>query len=302
MPARFILSFDCEGKWGVADELGPRQRRDLSDERLRGAYGSILEILEEYDIPATFAFVGAFTQPPAAFARIRPAIEDLCRRAPAYLGTALHDIDETMGAGWHGHDCVRAVAQSRIAHEVALHGVTHVPWTAIDADFAETELQIFEKLEGPIRASRTFVYPRNLVAHTDILARHGFEGFRTAKRARARLSSFLSEFNLFEGPEVVLPRGEIVTIPSGFFLNWRSGLRRLVPEWLTRQRIKRLLEAAAPTDAVVHYWLHPENIASAPSTLGNLRSLAREVAAARDAGACETLTQIDYCRRVEQLV
>jgi peptidoglycan/xylan/chitin deacetylase (PgdA/CDA1 family) len=299
--ARFILSFDCEGKWGAADDLTPRHQRELTDKRLSGAYGSILKILEEYDIPATFAFVGAFSQSPATFARIRPEIEALRSRAPAYLGPALRDIDGA-AEGWHGHDCVDAVLQSRVAYEIALHGVTHVPWTTVDASFAEAELQILQELEGPVRASRTFVYPRNLVDHTDILAKHGFAGFRTAHRARTRLSSYSSEFNVFERPEKPLPRGEIVAIPAGFFLNWRSGLRRLVPPSVTKRRITNLLSAAASTGAVVHYWLHPENIASAPSTLELLRGLVREVATAREAGACETLTQIDYCRKVEPLV
>jgi hypothetical protein len=49
------------------------------------------------------------------------------------------------------------------------------------------------------------------------------------------------------------------------------------------------------SDGVVHYWLHPENIASAPATLGLLRMLLREVADAREAGRCEVMTQLDYC-------
>ena len=292
MAARFILSFDCEGKWGVADHLTARHHRELSDERLAEAYRSILAVLGEFGVAATFAFVGAFTQSRRDFARARPAIEQLRSVAPNYLGPALHDLDSTGGDGWHGDRLVDLVAQAQ--HEIALHGVTHIPWTHLDEVEAQAELALVQQLVGPIRDSRTFVYPRNLVAHSDLLAGQGFMGFRSA-RPRSRLSSFLSEFNLLETPESPSALNRIVQIPAGFFLNWRRGLRRAVPPEVTRLRAKRLLRAADVTDGVVHYWLHPENIASAPATLGLLRILLREVADAREAGRCEVMTQLDYC-------
>ena len=62
MPATFILSLDCEGKWGVADHLDAQTHRSLADARLRAAYRDILAALDRYDIAATFAFVGLFAQ------------------------------------------------------------------------------------------------------------------------------------------------------------------------------------------------------------------------------------------------
>jgi peptidoglycan/xylan/chitin deacetylase (PgdA/CDA1 family) len=281
--------------------LSPRHRRDLSNERLHDAYRSILEILDEFDVPATFAFVGAFSQSPRDFARIRPAFQALSAQAQAYLAPALLDIDENDGVGWLGNDLVERVAESRAGHEIALHGVTHVPWTAMDEVTAEAEMALFRELQGPVRQSRTFVYPRNLVAHAAILARHGFTGYRKARPLRSRAHSLLSEFNLFESPEQPERPDDIVHIPAGFFLNWRSGLRRLVPPVVTRMRASKLLAAAAESSAIVHYWLHPENIATAPSTLQLLRSLAREVARSREAGDCEVMTQLGYCRWAESL-
>jgi hypothetical protein len=298
---KFILSLDCEGKWGVADILNPRHQHDLSDERLRDAYRSILKILDEFQLSATFAFVGAFAQSPKGFERIRTAFDALGGRARAYLAPAINEIDDGHASGWHGHHLVELVAGSRTDHEIALHGVTHVPWTMMDFASAETEMRLFDELEGPVRESRTFVYPRNLIAHPELLARHGFLGFRTARPARSRSASLLSEFNLFETAQQPESCREIVHIPSGFFLNWRSGLRRLVPAEVTRLRAKRLLAAAASDGGIVHYWLHPENIASAPATLEPFRALASEVARSRDAGDCDVMTQLGYCRWAESL-
>jgi hypothetical protein len=298
---KFILSLDCEGKWGSADILTPQHQRDLSNDRLTWAYRSILEILDEFNVPATFAVVGAFAISPDEFGRIRPEIEALRGRAPGYLAPALRDLDRSGGDGWHGHRLVGAISHARTTHEIALHGVTHVPWTAMDESFAEAEMAMFDALEGPVRKSRTFVYPRNLVAHAEVLARHGFVGYRTARPSRFRALSLLSEFNLLEQPARPERADGIVRIPAGFFLNWRSGLRRLVPPVVTRLRARRLLAAGAASGAVVHYWLHPENIASAPSTLELLRSLVHEVARSRDAGDCEVMTQLGYCAWAESL-
>ena len=299
MAARFILSFDCEGKWGSADCLTKRHRRDLTDEKLRGAYGAILKLLDRYELEATFAFAGAFSQSKSGFARLRPDVEQLAKRASEYLGPALRDIDETGGDGWHGVTLVEAVGGARTAHEIALHGVTHVPWPRMDAGLVEAEMSLFRSLEGPVRDSRTFVYPRNLIAHSKALAAHGFLGFRDARADRSRLSSLLSEFNLFERPDPQRRGDGIIAIPAGFFLNWRSGARRLVPPAITTLRAKRLLDRAAASAAIVHYWLHPENIATEPSTLELLEALVREVAARRDAGDCAVLTQLGYCRAIE---
>ena len=301
MPARFILSLDCEGKWGVADSLTASHCRKLADDRLEEAYHGILRLLDEHDIVATFAFAGLFSQTAGQFACLRPQVEAFAQRAPDYLRPALRDIDATHGSGWHGAHLVEAVTSASVGHEIALHGVTHVPWTDMSEELAEAELDLFARLEGPVRQSRTFVYPRNLVAHVDMLEQLGMLGYRAAPRVRSRAASFAAEFNIFARPEPPIASDKMVPIPAGFFLNWQSGPRRLIPPVVTQHRARRLLDRAASAGDVVHYWLHPENVATAPATLSVLRSLINEVARRRDAGSCEVLTQLDYCHRVRSL-
>jgi len=296
-PAQFILSFDCEGKWGVADHLTAFENRGLTDRNLRTAYASIIALLDEFRLPATFAFVGAFTQSKRQFAAIRPELDRLASTAP-YLRQALGAATASDGDGWHGADLVDAIGSAGAAHEIALHGVTHVPWDMVDLEFASAELELLRRLDGPIRESRTFIYPRNRVAHVDALKQHGFAGFRTARRERSRLSSLAAEFNLFERPGKAAEGDGIVPIPCGHFVNWRHGPRKLVPSFITAKRAALLLDRAAKDGGVVHYWLHPENVATAPRTLAVLRSIVGAAARMRDAGRCEVVTQIDYCRQV----
>ena len=86
MSARFILSLDCEGKWGVADLLRKIDSRTLSEDSLRTAYGGIVALLDRLDIASTFAFVGLFGETPERFAGLRDAIDSLAVNAHHIFG------------------------------------------------------------------------------------------------------------------------------------------------------------------------------------------------------------------------
>jgi hypothetical protein len=108
--------------------------------------------------------------------------------------------------------------------------------------------------------------------------------------------SLLSELDLLARPDTEVAEDHPpIRIPAGYFINWRSGARRLVPVGLSSLRARLLLERAASCNGIVHYWTHPENIASAPDTLKVLRRIIRHAAEMRDAGRCDILTQAEYC-------
>ncbi|HEY7809909.1 MAG TPA: hypothetical protein VIA98_05990 [Allosphingosinicella sp.] len=298
MTARFILSLDCEGKWGVADVLTRDYHRQLSDERLREAYHALLALLRNYDVAATFAFVGLFGEDRANVRRLEPELRQLAEQVPHYLSPALEDMTAGSREGWHGDWAVADVLEQGPAHEVALHGVTHVPWGTVDRSFIDAERRLHAQLGPELRAAKTFVYPRNDIAHQAQLRDFGIGGYRLA-RLRSRAASLATEFSVFTPPDTdPQPLGDPVGIPAGHFVNWRHGPRRLVPRWLSILRGRRMLDRASATGGVVHYWLHPENIASAPDTLDVLRGILAHVARLREAGRCEVLTQLDYCRKL----
>lgn len=300
MTARFILSLDCEGKWGVTHHLRRWEQRTLSDGSLRRAYGSILSLLDEFEVPATFAFVGLFGETATSFRRLRPLVETTSGLARQLLQPALDDMDHGSGEGWHGDWAVDAVGGGAAGHEIAFQGATHVPWDVMDEKQLLTEIEIYRQLKGPVSKSRTMVYPRNRVAFPHILPSMGIEAFRLA-RSQSRPMSLAGEFNIYARPEsdpAQEPTGP-VAIPAGYFVNWRHGLRRLVPVALSLQRFSNLLDQAERTGRVVHYWLHPENVASEPATLELLRAMMKRLASARSSGRCRVLTQWDYCRETK---
>lgn len=294
MAATFILSLDCEGKWGVADHLDAQTHQSLADARLRTAYRDILAALNRYDIAATFAFVGLFAQGKAGFPKVRPLVDDLAVRHAGYLGPALADIDEGSGEGWFGDWAVDDVMAASQPHEIGFHGASHIPWDELDADDLTRELDILSALEGPVRSSRTMVFPRNRVAHVDRLADAGLQGYRAA-RVRSRAANLLSEFNPFALSEQPSRPTSPSRIPAGYFVNYQHGLRTMVPRRLSQMRAEHLVAHAVRTEGIVHFWLHPENLASAPATLENLDDILCIVARERDKGRCMVQTQLDYC-------
>jgi hypothetical protein len=85
MSGVFIISFDCEGKWGVADHLDTRIEESFTTVNLLQNYRDLLALLGEHDLRATFAFVGAYTLSAEAFLDRRVEYEPLLSiRGAAY--------------------------------------------------------------------------------------------------------------------------------------------------------------------------------------------------------------------------
>lgn len=295
MPATFLFSFDCEGKWGVADGLLLATHQGLSDERLRQAYRQLVALLERYEMPATFAFVGLFAEPPAQVVRMRESLDRMASLSPDYLAPALADMREGSRQGWHGDWAIDLVGSSASPHEIAFHGVTHIPWDRMDGRLLDEEMSLFRSLASPVRGSRTMVFPRNRAGHLDAVRTLGIEGYRKGLN-RARLVNLLDEINplprlqaddaLDEGP---------VAIPAGYFVNWQAGPRRAIPRSLSRLRARLLIDRAARSGTTVHFWLHPENIAQSPRTLARLEDILALVRRACERGQGRIQTQLGYC-------
>ena len=134
MPATFLLTFDCEGKWGVVDCMSPHYRAFTSD-RLETAYRAVLALLQKYRVGATFAFTGAFAMQRSEFEALRPEMAACGADAVPWMRLALAEIERD-GDGWFSPATFRAVNDAGI-HEIASHGFSHLPWCA---DYATRRL------------------------------------------------------------------------------------------------------------------------------------------------------------------
>jgi peptidoglycan/xylan/chitin deacetylase (PgdA/CDA1 family) len=289
MAGRFILSLDCEGKWGIADLLATPHHEQLSDRRLRDAYEAIVGLLARLDVPATFAVTELFLRSRDELLSLPR--DEIAARLP-YSAPAFEDLLNGSGEGWSAPWLPDLIGDR---HERACHGVTHMPWPAMTREQARFELSLAAEAAG-----RTFIHPRNAVAHLDLLAEAGFAGYRLPPRTRSRAASMASEFNILARSEPSPPAAPFQSSPGGYFINWLSGPRRMVPKAVTRLRARRVLRDAARSGGVAHFWTHPENIASAPGTLDNLAAVLEEAVSLRRRGLIEIVTQIDYCRSLSE--
>jgi peptidoglycan/xylan/chitin deacetylase (PgdA/CDA1 family) len=85
-----------------------------------------------------------------------------------------------------------------------------------------------------------------------------------------------------------------VAIPSGYFLNWRVGLRRRIPIKLSVARWSQMLSRAARSGGMVHLWSHPHNFITGDQQLEFLGEILREASAWIRRGDLLNLTQEQY--------
>ncbi len=302
MPGTFILSLDCEGKWGMADHLTADHHRWLTRERLREAYVRLLDLFDEYEIDATWAFVMAFLLTPEEQHERDALFQDQPIDGRNWLVNFRAAQAEGNMDGWSSPELLDLVA-SRGGHEIGCHGFSHLPLdpAQVPREVMAREVAAASSVAAEkVVALRTFVYPRNLVGYPDELGRAGYRGYRdrlpVRPGARGRLGNLLSEFNVAQRAQPHAPLGtEPLAIPSGFFFNWRLGARARVPAAVTVRRWRRILGDAAASGGVAHLWLHPHNIISAPSTFDVLADVLRDVTRLRDRGVLEVRTQDAYC-------
>ncbi len=289
MAGTVIFSLDCEGKWGSADKLHAPHEKVLGDAALRTAYMNLLQAFKRYDISATFAFVAGFAMSKTQQKRM---LRDLQSFAPGYLTPVVENY--LSSEGWIVDWAVDMVANSSDAHELALHGATHVPWRDLTLAAAKLEMKIYTDCASLVQnRARTFIYPRNAIAHTGVLANAGIIAYRAA-RQHSITTALKDTLNPFPGADHLLGKADPQPIAAGHFINWRYGKRKRIPKvWSIFQGIQ-LIRNSIQSSGVAHFWLHPENLVSAPDTLDILYAIFREARIQQDKGRLQIETQETY--------
>lgn len=302
MKGQFIISFDCEGKWGMADHITPEIDRKLTTEALQGAYARLADILAKHDIKATFAFVGLFTLSPEQAAPYIEALPRVVVGKKHWLGRMLEDFARGVHDGWFAPKALEGI-QAAGCHEIATHGFSHVPLAReiVTRDQFRQELS----LACQVAASqgwkpRTIIYPRNQVGYPEDLVAHGIVGYRECiwpdrKGVARQLSYLAAELGLVSGAQV--PRGGCapVPIPPGHILNfWHNRVRRMISRRRTVERWKGMIDDAIAGGSVAHLWTHPHNFISDPGLFAVLDEILGHVRLRRDEGKLDNPTQIGH--------
>jgi len=262
MTGSLLISLDCEGKWGWADDPRIVDDTAIHDGSLRDAYDFLFRTLDEHGLRATFAVVGLFVAG-------RERTEDFVRSVdddPVYrrwLVAPRTALGTGRTGGWFLEDLpARVLASGR--HELASHGYSHLPFDfrGVDEPTARRELRAMQAASDESGWDiDSMVYPRNAVARPELLAEHGIRRYRSSIEPVTlpeRVRSVVGEFNVRTVSDPVAGADDLVS--PGRFVNWRSGARRAVPPAVTVRRWRGIMSHAATSGGCAHLWFHPHNL------------------------------------------
>ena len=298
-----VLSLDSELAWGFHDMDRPPERRIRN---ARTAWKRIVELFDRYSIPATWAVVGHL---------LLEECDGTHRDHPAATSGWFESDpggDEAESEYWFGSTLVEAIEDADVDHEIGCHSFSHVVFdrTEIDAEIAEAELRACADIARERELSfSSFVFPRNVVGFREVVARHGFEGYRGVSPPRSYddssiypLAKFAS-YTVGDTPPLVEPTVDeygLVNVPASFDLYSLEGAPRrlagMVGEDPTVRQAKLGVDAAAENHGLFHIWLHPNNLVR-ESDFDRLRQVLSYVAEQRDRGRVTVETMADVTRR-----
>ena len=288
--ARFILSFDCEGKWGSADHPVMASSNPISGDSLANAYTHIFQILEKHNISATFALVGLFA---GAYEQYVDSRGDLLESEPHrnWLQVPERSFAAGLHDGWFYPELVDQI-KSRGNHEIASHSFTHLPLH----NEGVTEESFFTEMK--------FINPRNQIKFENRLSDFNFAGYRQCDIQNSAYSNrykiLQDEYNIGRKSDAHSLNAEPVEIPPGIFLNWRHGPRRVIPKWATLKRWSNVLDHAVASGGVAHLWMHPHNLITARGQVELFCDAIALVAKTQKTGLIDTVTQAEYCKEIAQ--
>jgi len=299
--ATFILTLDCEGKWGMADHITAHHDQLFTSAGLRGAYGFILDLCDAMDISATFAFAWALTLGREQYPDFQERMEADPASA-AWCARFRQDLAAGNSEGWLEPGLLDLVT-SRNRHEIASHGFTHLVGARGPEGRARLarELQMirdWSSLKG--LNPQTYVFPRNEVYHPEVLKDFGYVGYRTRLAVMGgrlgKIQNLAREINILTQAQPHAGKAPLIEIPPGHFFNWRRGVRRRVPPGLTLLRWKHIVADAIRKGTVCHLWLHPHNLLDGQLESEVLESVLAHVGQRIRAGDIHVATQRAYCQ------
>lgn len=296
----FLFTVDLELAWGMAHTRSfhvlEQLRADTS--HARQALDALLESLERYEVPATWAVVGHL------FLDRCQRVNGVCHADVARVSQGWYDVDPASDIGraplFYGRDIVDRIMSSRIQHEIGHHSFSHVPFDSCSAEVAEAEVAEGQRLARQMGITlRSFVFPRNKVGHVGVLEGHGFRIYRGRNLVHnvpgGRLGWALGgALDLaFAPPCQPRARGNIWEVPSSLYFSESRFPITLLP------RAKLGVLRAARARRIFHVFLHDWNLVTDPGLGSKVDKLLAFVARHRERGNLETITMSDLAARLD---
>ncbi len=266
----FLFSLDTELAWGHFDCFQPHMFSG-DGRKERESVEKILDVLDEFNIIGTWAFVGHLFFDQCEACEVCPIL-DWQGKYPTF-----EKIYKTNQPLWYGADVLESVLSRKISHEIAFHGYTHKTFDESSMTREEAATEIQEWLRMSKRKNivpQSVIFPRNKIGHLDLFKQSGFICYRGEElmpsmyslpligRVFRRGYYYLSA--LATPPVYKYQPGAsgLVNFPSS---RWLFGFNRNVERVLDalnlhKFRIDKMIRGvkkAALENKIIHIWAHP---------------------------------------------
>ncbi|NPV87532.1 MAG: polysaccharide deacetylase family protein [Anaerolineae bacterium] len=309
----FVLSLDTELGTGLFDKDKERAITFSPDgSRERWAIRSLLDLMDEYNIQATWAIVGHLFYERCEYCKICPLME--------WKGK-YRSFEEAYGTShplWYGADAVEEICR-RQRHDIGFHGYTHKIFNPKTMSKEDAKIEVQEWLRVASRKGivpKSVVFPRDKAGHLDVLREYGFICYRTEEPMSIWIRNryfgayiktidhllAISTPPLFTLENIKKDIHGMIAIPASMhFKGFNWGLER----WLDNAglhllRLRRMVNGihkAAEQKKIIHFWLHPWEVQT-PKDLEKMRYVFQAVAQEIERGRMQSITMLDLANKI----
>jgi hypothetical protein len=299
----FIISLDVELAWGFIlhneSKILNLLQRDV--QKTKGTIDRLLKIFGTYNIPATWAVVGHL------LLDSEDILRENYRNMPQFKegwidwDTYSKISNQTL---YRGPELVQKVLSNSASHEIGLHSFFHLPFSKCSHEVAEAEItQGINAAQKMGISLKSFVFPENLIGHLDVLAKYGFQIYRSKDMTRYDNTKnfvnrkFAGAFDKIIAPPVSPSRENgIWSIPGSIYFLDSQAPFSLVP------RVKCGLKRAIRTKKVFHIWLHPWNLLLYNTLERDLAKILESVAQEREKNNLQVMTMGEFANYLNSTV
>jgi len=274
------VSLDTELGWGaIESDRWAQREKDGVYEKLRDDIQWLLHLLEQYEIPVTWAVVGGMLS-----GKHEVHLDHL---PPEYKDKVWNCLTRSKRETFEGRDIFDRITESKVKHEVACHGYTHTRFDmeGTTNNFAKSEMECFAEGLANMHAI-SMVFPQNRVNFLDVISQSGIKVVRTGP-----LRGKLGKFNSLIPTRPPLSRSTkmengITKVTGSLLLTGGEKRKWMMP--IIRQKALNGIKVLSTRDGVLHYWCHPFNFSEMESMKELVVSLLKRIDDARDKGLVNT--------------
>lgn len=317
-----VVSIDLELSWGRFDKM-PLEELNGQSLQERPHIRRLLSLMDQYEIPATWAMVGHLMLDGCARDSAGVAHRDVTPHAahswfPRDWFSTDPCTEARLAPAWYAPDILEWIRSARVRHDIGSHSFAHVLYgdPGCTAAMAHADLKAAKQAAaGKQVVLESFVFPRNQAGHLDVLRAQGIRSFRGRsfrgaerplyrwiKGTPVRMLGFLDQLLAFPPRQVraeeTLPG--LWNIPGNHFFMPRNGLNRVVPMSSRVRKGTRGINRAIRTGGLYHLWFHPADLLTdSDAMFAGLEALFSYARRQQEQGCLEVLTMAEYSRRLE---